>query len=144
MANLSMGGFTVQDGAAAGKVNLSMALVGAAGGALALGVVYGLVGRFVAEFAYVAFLIGGASGVAAMKLGGGRSLVVGAAAAVISLVAVLGAKLIVGAPEGTSWISYHTTMFDILFCYVLNPAAAFFAAGTDKARAVLDRLPIRI
>jgi hypothetical protein len=79
-----------------------------------------------------------------MKLGGGRSIVVGAAAAAISLVAVLGAKLIVGAPEGTSWISYHTTMFDILFCYVLNPVAAFFAAGTDKTRAVLDRLPFRI
>lgn len=143
MANLSMGGFTVQDGAE-GKVNVPLAMAGAVGGAIALGIAYGLVGRFVAEFAYVAFLIGAASGTAAMKLGGGRSVVVGIVAAAASLVAVLGAKLIVGAPEGVSWVSYHTTMFDILFCYVLNPAAAFFTAGTDKARAILNKLPIRV
>jgi hypothetical protein len=141
MANLSMGGFSVQDGTE-GQTNLPMALAGAVGGALAVGVIYGLVGRFVGEFAYVAFLIGAASGTAAMKLGGGRSIVAGIVAAGASLVAVLGAKLIVGAPEGVSWISYHTTMFDILFCYVLNPVAAFFAAGTNKARQLLEKLPI--
>jgi len=141
MAKLSMGGFNVQD-SGQGSVNLPMALAGAVGGALVLGLVYGVVGRVVGEFSYVAFLIGAASGVAAMKLGGGRSVIAGVVAAGASLVAVLGAKLIVGAPEGTSWISYHTTMFDILFCYLANPAAAFFAAGTDKARAILKHLPI--
>jgi hypothetical protein len=139
MANLGMGGFSVQDGEQSGQVNIGMALVGAVGGALALGVVYGLVGRFVGEFAYAAFLIGAASGVAAMKLGGGRSFLVGGVAAGVSLIAVVGAKLIVGAPEGTSWVAYHTTMFDILFCYLLNPAAAFFTAGTDQVRGLLKR-----
>ena len=141
MADLSMGGFDVNDGVE-GQVSLPKAMVGAVGGALALGLVYGVVGRFVGEFSYAAFLVGAASGVAAMKLGGGRSIVAGVVAAGASLVAILGAKLIVGSPEGVSWVSYHTTMFDILFCYVLNPAAAFFAAGTDKARHLLKKLPI--
>jgi len=140
MSQLNMGGFKVGD-AGQGEVNLPMALVGAVGGALLLGIVYGVVGRFVGEYSYVAFLIGGASGVAAMKLGGGRSVIAGIVAAVVSLIAVLGAKLIIGAPEGTSWISYHTTMFDIIFCYLANPAAAFFAAGTDQARTLLNKLP---
>jgi hypothetical protein len=142
MANLQMGHFKVSDSGEGGAVKMPMAIAGAVGGAIAMGLVYGLVGRFVGEFSYVAFLIGAASGIGAMKLGGGRSLVVGGIAAVASLVAVLGAKLIVGAPEGTSWISYHTTMFDILFCYIANPAAAFFAAGTDKARELLKKLPV--
>jgi len=71
----------------------------------------------------------------------GRTLVAGVVAAVASLFAAIGAKLIVGAPEGTSFIAYHTSMFDILFCYIACPAAAFFAASTDKARDVRDRLP---
>jgi len=140
MANLNMGGLTAQD-AGEGNVNLPMALVGAVGGALVMGVIYGVVGRFVTEYAYVAFLIGGVSGMAAMKLGGGRSIIAGAVAAVVSLIAVLGAKLIVGSPEGVGFIEYHTTMFDILFCYVANPAAAFFAAGTNQARSLMNRLP---
>src|SRR5690349_7680928 len=135
MSQLKMGHFTVND-AGEGNVNVGKAIVGAVGGALAMGLVYGVVGRFVGEFSYVAFLIGAVSGTGAMKLGGGRSMVAGAIAAIASLIAVLGAKLIVGAPEGTSWISYHTTMFDILFCYLANPAAAFFAAGTNAARGV--------
>lgn len=138
---LNMGGFTVAEHGE-GQVSVPKAIAGAVAGALVMGLVYGVVGRFVAEFSYVAFLIGAASGVGAMKLGGGRSIVAGVVAAIASLVAVLLAKLIVGAPEGASWISYHTTMFDILFCYLANPAAAFFAAGTNAARGVLNRLPI--
>lgn len=142
MGNLNMGHLTVQDGQEGGEVNVPKAIMGAVGGALAVGVLYGVVGRFIGEYSYVAFLIGAASGIGAMKLGGGRSLMVGGIAAVASLVAVLLAKVIVGAPEGTSWVAYHTTMFDILFCYLANPAAAFFAAGTSQARELLKKLPI--
>ncbi len=141
MGQLNMGHLAVSD-EGEGEINIGKAIAGAIGGALAMGLVYGAVGRFVAEYSYVAFLIGAASGMAAMKLGGGRSVVVGCVAAVASLVAVLLAKVIVGTQEGVSWVSYHTTMFDILFCYVANPAAAFFAAGTDKARQLLKMLPI--
>jgi hypothetical protein len=123
---------------------MPMAVAGALGGAIALALVYGVVGRFVGEFSYVACLIGFASGAAAAKLGGGRNLVVGAVAAASSLLAVLGAKLIVGAPEGYGFIEYHTTLFDIIFCYVACPAAAFAVAGTDKARELLRRLPVRL
>jgi len=144
MANINMGHFSVEDAAQGGEVKLPMAIAGALGGAIALALVYGVVGRFVGEFSYVACLIGFASGAAAAKLGGGRNLVVGAIAAVSSLVAVLGAKLIVGAPEGYGFIEYHTTMFDILFCYVACPAAAFAVAGTDKARELLRKLPVRL
>jgi len=142
MSNLSMGHFNVEDTGESGEVHLPKAILGAVGGALAFGIVYGVVGRFVGEFSYVAFLIGAASGIGAMKLGGGRSFLVGGIAAVASLVAVLLAKVIVGAPEGASWGAYHTTMFDILFCYVANPVAAFFAAGTDQARQLLKKLPV--
>lgn len=141
MANLNMGGFTTGD-AAEGEANLPKAAIGAVAGAFAMGLVYGVVGRFVGEYSYVAFLIGAASGVGAMKLGGGRSLVAGGIAAAATLAAVLFAKVIVGAPEGTSWIAYHTQLFDILFCYVAAPAAAFFAAGTNQARQLLKRLPV--
>ncbi len=141
MAQLNMGGFSVSD-AGEGEVSLPKAIVGAAVGALVVGALYGVVGRFVAEYAYGAFLIGAASGVLAMRLGGGRSIPAGVVAAVLSLVGVLAGKLIVGSPEGVSWVSYHTTPFDILFCYVANPAAAFFAAGTNSARSLLKRLPI--
>jgi hypothetical protein len=144
MANINMGQFNVEDAAEGGEVKMPMAIAGAVGGALALALVYGVVGRFVGEFSYVAALIGVASGAAAVKLGGGRNLMVGAAAAVASLVAVLGAKVIVGAPEGFGFIEYHTTVFDIIFCYVACPAAAFAVAGTDKARELLRKLPIRL
>ncbi len=142
--NMNMGHFSVQDTEQSGEVKMPMAIAGAVGGALALGLVYGVVGRFVGEFSYVACLIGFASGAAAAKLGGGRNLVVGAIAAASSLFAVLGAKLIVGAPEGYGFIEYHTTLFDIIFCYVACPAAAFAVAGTDKARALLRKLPVRL
>ncbi len=141
MANLNMGGFTTND-AGEGEVNLPKAAAGAVGGALAVGLLYGIVGRVIGEYSYIAFLIGAASGVGAMKLGGGRSLVAGGIAAVATLVAVLLAKVIVGAPEGMSWIAYHTQMFDIIFCYVAAPAAAFFAAGTNQARELLKKLPV--
>ena len=141
MAQVNMGGINVGD-AGEGNVKLPLAIVGAAGGALVMGVVYGFVSNIVGEYSYVAFLIGAASGLAAMKLGGGRSVVSGVVAAVLSLVGVLIGKIIIGAPEGSSWVAYHTTMFDIIFCYVANPAAAFFAAGTDKARELVNRLPV--
>src|SRR5688500_1226238 len=101
MANLNLGGFVTAD-AGEGSVSLPKAAMGAAAGALALGLVYGIVGRFVGELSYVAFLIGAASGVGAMKLGGGRSVIAGGIAAATTLVAVLFAKLVVGAPEGLS------------------------------------------
>ena len=69
------------------------------------------------------------------------SPIAGGIGAVVSLVMVLAAKVIVGAPEGVSWISYHTTLFDIIFCYVANPVAAFLAGGTGAARGILRRLP---
>jgi hypothetical protein len=142
MSQLNMGGFSVADAGEGGQVSLGKAIVGAVGGALLMGIVYGVVGRFVGEFSYVAFLIGAASGVGAMKLGGGRSIVAGAVAAIATLVSVILAKLIIGDPSGAGWVAYHTTMFDILFCYLAAPAAAFFAAGTNAARGVLNKLPI--
>ena len=140
MNKVSLGHFSATD-AGEGQANMPMAIAGAVGGALAMGLVYGVVGRFIGEYSYIAFLIGAASGLAAMKLGGARSMVVGGIAAAASLVAVLLAKLIIGAPEGVSWVSYHTSMFDILFCYIAAPAAAFFAAGSDKVRELTKRLP---
>lgn len=122
-------------------LNLPKAVVGALGAALAVGLVYGVVGRFVAEFSYLAVLIGSASGLAAVRLGGKATPLVGVLSAVASLVMVLAAKLIVGAPEGSSWLSYHLTLFDILFCYIANPVAAFVAGGTGAARGLLARLP---
>ncbi len=140
MNKVSMGHLSAED-VGEGQANMPKAILGAFAGAIALGVIYGLVGRFIGEFAYVAFLIGGGAGIGAMKLGGARSMVVGGIAAFASLVAVLAAKVIVGAPEGASWVAYHTTPFDILFCYVLNPAAAMFAAGPDSIRRLRDKLP---
>jgi hypothetical protein len=135
-----MGHITVED-AGEGQVSVPKAVIGAIGGGLVVGVLYGVVARVIGEHSYAAFLIGAAAGLAAMKLGGGRSIVAGVAAAASALVGVLIGKVICGAPEGTSWIAWHTQPFDILFCYVANPAAAFFAAGTDKARSLLKMLP---
>lgn len=130
-----------QDSEPSVSLNLPKAIAGAVAGALAAGIVYGVVGRFVAEFSYLAVLIGSASGLFAVKLGGKASPVAGAVAAATSLFMVLAAKVIVGAPEGVSWISYHTTMFDILFCYIANPVAGFVAGGTGVGRGVLSKLP---
>ncbi|MFK7999947.1 MAG: hypothetical protein AB8H86_10130 [Polyangiales bacterium] len=140
MSKVSLGHLSATD-AGEGQANMPKAIAGAFAGALAIGVVYGVVGRVIGEYSYIAFLIGGAAGLGAMKLGGARSMTVGAIAAFASIVAVLLAKVIVGAPEGTSWIAYHTTMFDILFCYLAPPAAAFFAAGSDKVRELTKHLP---
>ena len=122
-------------------LNLPKAIGGALAGAIAVGLIYGVVGRFVGEFSYLAVLIGSASGLAAVRLGGKSSPIAGGVAAVMSLVMVIAAKVIVGSPEGTSWIAYHTTLFDIIFCYIANPVAAFIAGGTGAARGLLSRLP---
>lgn len=123
------------------SLNLPKALVGAIGGALVAGLLYGVIGRFVGEFSYLAILIGSASGLLSVRLGGKASPVAGGVAAAASLVMVLAAKVLVGAPEGTSWIAYHTTMFDIVFCYLANPIAAFMAGGTGAGRGILRKLP---
>lgn len=140
MANMGMGGFAIPENKS-GQFSLPMALAGAAAGAVGMALVYGVVGRLVAEFAYVSFLIGVASGFLAVRLGGGRNVVAGIGAAVFSLVAVLGAKLIVGAPEGYGFVEYHTTPFDILFCYVLTPATGFLTAGSERIRELANRVP---
>jgi len=123
------------------ELDLPKAIAGALAGAVVAGLLYGVVGRFVAEFSYLAVLIGSASGLLAARLGGKPSPLVGGVAAGASLVMVLAAKIIVGAPEGVSWMSYHLTMFDILFCYIANPVAAFVAGGTGAGRGLLRRLP---
>lgn len=126
---------------AEGTLSLPKAVMGALAGALVAGLVYGVVGRFVAEFSYLAVLIGTASGLAAVRLGGKASPIAGGVAAGASLVMVLAAKILVGAPAGTSWVAYHTTLFDIIFCYVANPVAAFAAGGTGVGRGLLQKLP---
>lgn len=130
-----------EDDASTGELNLPKAIAGALVGALVTGLLYGVVGRFVAEFSYLAVLIGSASGLLAVRLGGKASPVAGGVAAAASLAMVLAAKVLVGAPGGMSWISYHTTMFDIIFCYLANPIAAFVAGGTGAGRGLLRRLP---
>lgn len=140
MSHLNVGGISVADGNE-GQVRLPMAIAGAVGGALAMGAVYGVLGMFIGEFKYVAIASGLVSGIAAMKLGGGRSVPAGIVAAVATLIGLIGGKLLMGPSE--NWVAYHTTLFDILFCYIGAPAAAFATAGTDKARELLDRLPIR-
>lgn len=129
------------DSSAEGTLSLPKAIAGALAGALVIGLVYGVVGRFVAEFSYLAILIGTASGLAAVRLGGGSSPVAGAVAAGASLFMVLAAKVIVGAPAGYGWVAYHTTLFDIIFCYIANPVAAFAAGGTGVGRGILQKLP---
>ena len=124
-----------------GTLDMPKAIMGALAGALVVGLIYGVVGRFVAEFSYLAILIGTASGLAAVRLGGKANRTAGVVAAVASLVMVLAAKIHVGAPEGVSWVGYHTTLFDIIFCYIANPVAAFVAGGTGAGRGLLQRLP---
>lgn len=122
--------------------SLPLGLAGAAAGAIVVGLIYGVVSLFVGEHSYVALLIGGASGGAALFLGRGRSMIVGVAAAVFTLVGVFAGKLIIGSPPGVTWVAYHTTAFDILFCYVLAPAAALVLAGPSKLAALRRYLPI--
>jgi hypothetical protein len=121
--------------------NLTMAIVGAVAGALALGLVYGVVGRFVAEYKYIAIAVGVVSGTAAVRLGGGQSLVGGVGAAIATLVGMLVGKLLIQPGEGASWVAYHTTMFDILFCYIGAPVTAFATAGTPLGEQIRQRLP---
>ncbi len=141
LSNAAAAATRSEEGAEAGELNLPKAIAGALAGAVVAGLLYGVVGRFVAEFSYLAVLIGSAAGLMAVRLGGKASPVAGGVAAAASLVMVLAAKIIVGAPEGSSWIAYHTTMFDILFCYLANPIAAFVAGGTGAGRGLLRRLP---
>jgi len=122
--------------------SVPLGLAGAAAGAIVVGLVYGVVSLFIGEHSYIALLIGAASGGAALFLGRGRSMIVGAAAAVLTLVGVFAGKLIIGAPPGVSWVAYHTTPFDILFCYVLSPAAALVIVGPSKLAALRRYLPI--
>ena len=51
-----------------GTFSLPKAIVGALAGALVVGLIYGVVGRFVNEYAYLAVLIGSASGLGAVRL----------------------------------------------------------------------------
>ncbi len=132
---------TQTDESSEGTLNLPKAIAGALVGALAAGIVYGVVGRFVGEFSYLAVVIGSASGLLAVRLGGKASPIAGTVAAIASLAMVLAAKILVGSPEGVSWIAYHTTLFDIIFCYIANPVAAFVAGGTGAGRGLLRRLP---
>lgn len=141
MQSLAAAATRQTEGDAAATLDLPKAIVGAVVGAVVAGLLYGVVGRFVGEFSYLAVLIGSASGLLAVRLGGKASPVAGGVAAAASLVMVLAAKVVVGAPEGTSWIAYHTTMFDILFCYLANPFAAFVAGGTGAGRGILRKLP---
>lgn len=121
--------------------NMMLGLAGAAAGALVMGIVYGVIGRVAFEHSALAVLVGIAAGFGALKLGGMQNLMVGIAAAVLTLVGSLIGKVIIGAPEGVSWIAYHTTLFDILFCYVTAPVAAVAICGTDKLSFLRRYLP---
>lgn len=118
--------------AEAQKPSLPMGLAGAAAGALVAALIYGVVGRFIGEMSYLAVLVGIVSGVGATTLGKGNSIPVGIAAGVFTLVFMVVAKLIVGAPPGVSWIAYHTTLFDIIFCWALAPLAAVGLGGVPQ------------
>jgi hypothetical protein len=140
--NLSINGTLSMQDQTEGQGSVVMGIVGAAAGAIAMGIVYGLVSRLIWEQSYVAVLVGVAAGFGALKLGRGRSLPVGIAAAALTLVGSLVGKLIIGSPEGVSWFAYHTTLFDILFCYLAAPATALAIAGTDKLRELRRFLPV--
>src|SRR5689334_19538064 len=145
MSNPDAGGFRVTD-TRENSVDVPMALIGAVGGAFGMSIVYGLIGKVIGEFSVLALLVGGTAGAAAFKLGHGRSPLVGGVAAGLSLVAILGAKIMIGVPDGAavSWFSWHMQPFDIIFCYLLSPAVAFALAGSEKARALLKKLPFRL
>lgn len=123
------------------QTNLVMGLVGAAGGALLMGIVYGFVSLFIGEIKLVVLLVGAVSGFGAMKLGKGSSLVVGIAAAILTLIGIFIGKVIIGAPVGFTWVEYHTTMFDILFCYLGAPIVAFGVAYGSKLQSLRRHLP---
>jgi hypothetical protein len=116
------------------------AVTGSTVAALAVAIAYGLAGRFTHEVLVFAPLVGTVSGLSALRFGQGRSIPVGMIAAVVSLLAVIGAKVVVGAPSGVSWFTQHTTVFDLVFCYVLNPLAALFCAATDSAKNLVARV----
>jgi hypothetical protein len=120
--------------------SLPLGVVGAAGGALVAALIYGAVGRFVGEISYLAVLVGIASGMAATTLGKGNSIPLGVAAGVLTLFSMVVGKLIVGAPPGVSWIAYHTTLFDIIFCWALAPLAAVGLGGVPKVAEIFQSL----
>lgn len=129
------------DSSEAGPTNVGLGVAGAVGGAVVMGIVYGLVGRFVGEYQYIAIAVGAVSGLGAIKLGKGQSIVVGVVAAVATLGAMFAGKLLIPPPEGVTWIEHHTYMFDILFCYVGAPVVAFLTCGTPLGDQIRDRLP---
>ena len=49
-------------------------------------------------------------------------------------------KLIIGDPSGAGWVAYHTTLFDIIFCYLLAPAAALGLGGVPKVAELFRSL----
>lgn len=132
MSHLNAAMAPTGEAAEAPKPSLPLGLAGAAGGALVAALLYGVVGRFIGEISYLAVLVGIASGLAATTLGKGNSIPVGIAAGVFTLVSMVVGKLIVGAPPGVSWIAYHTTLFDIIFCWALAPLAAVGLGGVPK------------
>ncbi len=116
-------------------------IAAAAGAAIAVGLIYGVIGMFVAEFKYVALATGAASGLAGLHFAKRHSLALGALAATFTLVGMIVGKLLIR-PEGVDWIAYHTTMFDIMFCFVGAPVLAFVAAGTQAGDQVRRYLPV--
>jgi hypothetical protein len=115
-------------------------IAAAAGAAIVVGLAYGLVGMFVNEFKWLALATGAASGVAAVTFAKKHSLALGTLAAAFTLVGMIVGKLLIR-PEGVDWIAYHTTMFDIMFCFVGAPVLAFIAAGTQGGDYVRSYLP---
>jgi hypothetical protein len=100
--------------------------------AIVLGITFGGCFRMVAEYSYVYIFSGlliGATAAAAVRA---YPIIAAIAGLAGSLMLVLIAKLIVGAPPGTSWIAYHTTLFDFLFCYIAAPIAAATVGGVGS------------
>ena len=122
--------------------DLMKGIMAAAGAALVVGLIYGVVGMFVNEFKWLALATGAASGVAGVTFGKKYSIPLGVAAAVFTLIGMIVGKLLIQPGEGGDWFAYHTTLFDIMFCYVGAPALAFIAAGTQGGDYVKSYLPI--
>jgi len=121
--------------------DLMKGILAAAGAALVVGLAYGVVGMFVNEFKWLALATGAASGVAGVTFAKKYSIPLGVAAAVFTLIGMVVGKLLIR-PEGADWVAYHTTLFDIMFCFVGAPALAFIAAGTKGGDYVKSYLPI--
>ena len=122
--------------------SLMLGLVGAVGGALVVGLLYGVVGRLIGEYSYAAVLVGAASGFAAATLGRGTSIPVGIAAGVSTIIAMVVGKLIIG-PLGPGWVAAHTTLFDIIFCWLAAPAVALALGGVPQAAKLVRGLRSR-